>query len=163
MAVEAFQAGDYQTADLNFKLAAGMEPDRQEYVEGVEKTREILNAKMLAELKREARVLEEDRKYHEAVATLVKASELDPADPELRYTLARIRFLKTMDRLRAEEDVSWAVALDSKHVDALLLMGRIQAWKGNVDMAVSTFKQVLSIVPGHPKAKKALALFENAE
>jgi curved DNA-binding protein CbpA len=159
-AVEAFQAGDYAGADLNFKLAVGMDPERAEYREGLQRTREIITANLLAELKREAESLEAQRKFPEAVVALSKATELDPVDPELRYALARLRFLKTLDRLRAEEDVSWAVSLDPNHVDALLLMGRIQAWKGNTDAAIATFKQVLRIAPGHPKAKQALALFE---
>jgi curved DNA-binding protein CbpA len=159
-AVEAFQSGDYQTADLNFKLATGMEPERPEYREGLAKTREIITAGMLEELKREARSLEDQRKFPEAVVALAKAVELDPVDPDLRYALARLRFLKTLDRLRAEEDVSWAVSLDPNHIEALLLMGRIQAWKGNTPAAITTFRQVLKIVPGHAKAKQALALFE---
>jgi len=159
-AVEAFQAGDYQTADLNFKLAAGMEPDRKEYQEGLEKNRDILNGLQLDELKRECKRLEEERKFQQAVAAYVKAVEIDPTNAELRYNLARLRFLKTLDRLRAEEDVSWAVALAPDHVEALLLMVRIQAWKGSTGQAVKTFKQVLNIVPGHQKAKQALSLFE---
>ena len=141
-------------------MAAGLDPDRPEYQEGLARTREIIVKTQLAELKQEAARLEEERRFEEAVVALVKAVELDPVDPELRYWLARIRFLKTMDRLRAEEDISWAVSLDPHHVEALLLMGRIQAWKGNTEAAVQTFKQVLKLVPGHPKAKQALALFE---
>ncbi|HUT52544.1 MAG TPA: tetratricopeptide repeat protein [bacterium] len=159
-AVEAFKSGDYQTADLNFKLAVGMDPDRPEYKEGLERAKQIINQNVLDGLKRDAETLEKQKKFPEAVMALVKASEIDPADPAIRYNLARIRFLKTMDRVRAEEDISWAISLDPNSVDALLLLGRIQVWKGNNDAAIATFKQVLRIVPGHPKAKQALALVE---
>ncbi len=158
-AVEAFQAGDYNAADLNFKLAAGMEPGRAEYVEGLEKTREIINKSRLTELKREGKWQEDQRRYHEAIACFSQAVDLDPTDPDLRYALARIRFLKTMDRIRAEEDISWAISLDPDHVEGLLLLGRIQAWKGNFEAAIEAFKKVLAIQPGHKKAHQALELF----
>jgi curved DNA-binding protein CbpA len=159
-AVEAFKARDYQTADLNFKLAVGMDPDRPEYQEGLERTKQIINKNILDGLKRDAEALEKHKKYPEAVMALVKAAEVDPIDPAIRYNLARLRFLKTMDRIRAEEDISWAISLDPANVEALLLMGRIQVWKGNNEAAIKTFKQVLRLVPGHPKAKQALALVE---
>ncbi len=160
-ALEEFQLGNYTAADLNFKLAVGMEPGRTEYEEGLNKTREILTTQLVEEFRREGERLEEERRFQAAISAFNRAVELDPHDADLRYAQARIRFLKTMDRLRAEEDVSWALALDPGHLDALLLMGRIQAWKGNIEMAVKTFKEVLAIVPGHPKAHQALELFEN--
>jgi len=159
-ALDAFEAKDFQAADLNFKLAVGMDPDRPEYKEGLERNKQIINQTALEGLKRDAESLEKQKRFPEAVMALIKASELDPGDPLIRYNLARLRFLKTMDRTRAEEDISWAISLAPDNVDALLLLGRIQVWKGNNDAAIATFKKVLRIVPGHPKAKQALALVE---
>ena len=157
---EAFLAGDYHAADLNFKLAVGMEPKRKEYLEGLERTRKILSDRLLEDLKREGRRLEEARKFKEAVTALTRASEIAPEDHELYYDLARIRFLKTMDRKQAELDLARALELSPRHVESLLLLGRIQALKGDRESAVQTFKQVLAISPGLPKARQALELFE---
>jgi curved DNA-binding protein CbpA len=160
-ALDAFKMGDHHAADLNFKLAVGMEPDRPEYQEGLKRNTEILSKRLLEDLRRDAKRLEEGKNFKEAVAALTRAVELDPEDPDLWYALAKIRFLKTMDRDKAEEDLSWALALDPKHVDSLLLLGRMHVWKGNTGLAVETFKEVLTISPGHPKAEQALELFEN--
>jgi len=158
-ALNDFQMGNYQDAELNFKLAAAMEPDRPEYKEGLAKTREILHGRMLEELMKEGAKLEEERRFKEAVSAFSRAAAINHEDPEIHYALARLRFLKTMEREKAEENISWALALAPNHVDALLLFGRIQAWKQDKEGAVKTFKKVLDIDPEHKKAHQALELF----
>ncbi len=159
-ALESFRLGDHETADFNFKLATGMEPDCEEYQEGFRRNTEILAKRKLEKLIEKAENLEKQKQFKEAVAVYLKAVELAPDDVELRYTLARIRFLRTFDRVEAEVDISWALALDPNHLDALLLLGRIRAWKGDKESANRTFRHVLQISPGCTKAKQALALFD---
>jgi curved DNA-binding protein CbpA len=159
-ALESFRMGDYEAADFNFKLAVGMEPDREEYQEGFRRNSEILTKRKLEGLIEKASDLEKQKKFKEAIAVYLKAVELSPEDVELRYALARIRFLRTFDRIEAEEDISWALAIEPNHLDSLLLLGRIRAWKGDTEAANRTFRHVLKISPGCTKAKQALALFD---
>jgi len=145
---------------LNFNLAANLDPDRREYQEGLKKTKKILDQRLLDKLKEKSRKLEEQKKYSGAISALTRAAQLDPDDPELHYALARIRFFKTMDRETAEADISRALEIAPEHIDCLLLMGRIQAWRGDLEAAINTFKHVLSISPDCKKAHQALELFE---
>lgn len=157
--MEAFRTGDYQTASMNFTLAVNMDPDRNEFHDGLKKAKDILDKRLTEKLMKKSKKQEDDKKFSGALTTLTRAAELQPEDVELRYSIARIRFFKTMERVKAEEDISWALAIDHDHIESLLLMGRIQAGKGNNDAAVETFSHILSISPENKKAKEALELF----
>jgi len=161
--LEDFKVGNYTDADMNFKLALGLEPDRAEYLEAARKVKTILDARTVEDLKKRAARLEGERRFKEAVAALSKAASLHPDDPELFYNMGRIRFLKTMERELSERNVEKAVNLDPGHVEALLLYGRVLAWRGHREAAVKAFEKVLQLEPEHDKAKQALELFAPAE
>jgi curved DNA-binding protein CbpA len=158
-ALDAFEMGDYQAADINFKLAAEMDPTRKEYQDGLAKTRKILGQEMLKKLKAEAKRLEDQRKFRPALNAYRQAAEIDDEDPELHYAIAHLRFFKLMDREGVKEDLDKALKAKPDHVDALMLMGRFLVWAGERTEAVHAFKRVLAIDPENQKAEQALELF----
>ena len=57
---------------------------------------------------------------------------------------------------QAQEMVAQAMRLEPKNVDGRLTMADIQAQAGQYDQAVSNYRQVLALQPGHPPAIRGL-------
>lgn len=112
-----------------------------------------------AAMERKAQVLSWLKRFDEAIATYEKLAESKSASPELRR-LSRVRMaeitawkkdldgaLAQLDRLLSEEP---------REVEALLLKGQIQEWKGEFKAAKQTYSRILTIDAEHAQARLRL-------
>ena len=91
-----------------------------------------------------------------AVSLALAALDAEPADPELRFLLARAyAYSGRWDE--AGSLVGGLLAERPEDADALLLEARLFAWRGDFDGAELRFRRALALDPGSAEARTGLA------
>jgi curved DNA-binding protein CbpA len=159
-ALQDFRNEDYQAAELNFKLAAALDPKSDDYQAGLLKARRILHQRQAKELALKAVYFEEEGKRRAAIDSMKRAVELDPEAAEYRYDLARVLEEDGGDPALARMNILLALDRRPGRVDFLLLFARIQRRLGEIADARRTVRRVLSLDAGNAGARALLAAIE---
>ncbi len=159
-ALDDYQSEDYRSAELNFKLAAALNPQVKEYREGLDKARRINNRKRAREAAVKALFFEESQKYRSAVRWMMWAAELDPENVEYQYDAARLMVALGEDLQAARTHIVLALDSHPGKVDYLLLFARIQERLGEKTDARRTCRKILSLAPKNPEAKNIMQRLE---
>ncbi len=157
-ALEDFRIGDYQSSNMNFKLAAAMDPECSDYSEGLKKTQAILDKQQAEELRKRAARLDKKGKFHAALGVYGRVAELMPEDPEPRYNMARMGYENDADLGQALESINAALDLDPLNIEFMLLLAKIRARLGHIDQAVRTCRKILAIERECREAREILDL-----
>lgn len=152
-----FQNGNYESAELNFKLAVGLNPKEESYQAGLAKTRRILSRGQAKEAAIKALYFEDEGKPRVAIRWMARAAELDPEVSEYHYDLARLIEAHGTDLNSARMHILLALDRHPGKVEYLVLFARIQERLGELNDARRTYRRVLSLDPANEKAKAALA------
>lgn len=155
-ALSDFQNGHYEAAELNFKLAASLDPKEDSYQAGLAKTRRILHRSQAKDAAIKAIYFEDDGKVRVAIRYMAKAVELDPEIAEYHYDLARLIEAHGADLNSARLQVLLALDRHPGKIDYLLLFAKIQDRLGESPDARRTYRRILSLEPFNKKAKEAL-------
>lgn len=107
-------------------------------------------------LSREARSLEAQKKYPQAIALYRRILRLQPGNDEIRAELARL--------LSWQQDYAQAIALYeeilNRHpadLDVRVALARVRSWQGERSLAIRLYREVLREAPGHIEARRGLA------
>ncbi len=100
-------------------------------------------------------------KYHEAVRALRKGIQRDKRAAQGYYNLGIAQ--KGLNRLAmAATAYKDAIKIDPKMAEAHQNLGNVYLDMGNSRQAITSFKKALELRPDFPRAKKGLAIAENA-
>jgi len=155
-AVEDFANDNYETAELNFKLAAALDPENDDYQAGLAKARRIVNQKKAAKKADRASELEKEGRPAAAIRALSRAIELDPEAAQYRFDLARMIEAHGRDLHSARMHVLLALDRRPGKVRWLMLFGKIQERLGELKDAARTYKKVLGLDSGNKEAAARL-------
>jgi len=136
-----FQKGDYASAELNFKLAVALDPNKDDFQAGLAKTRKIVQSREAKAAALKAIYLEEENKHHQAIKWMSRAVELDHETAEYRYDLARMIEAYGRDLNSARMNVLLALDRKPGKVDYLILFAKIQTRLGEFADAKRTYKK----------------------
>lgn len=95
----------------------------------------------------------DNRQYHEAIATFLKAEKIDPTSVHIENDLGLL-YLNTTNYDIAMEKFQKALEVDPTHTDSLYYIGLIHHYKGDTPQALRVFKQILSSNPSPELAKR---------
>ncbi len=159
-ALADFQAENYESAELNFKLALALDPGNEDYKSGHEKTKRIADS-LRADLEAEkAAVQEEMGEYKWAIRHLGKATMLKPENAENHYNLARLLEARGKSMHTARMHILLAIDRRPGKVTYLLLFGRIQEKLDELVDARRTYRKVVSLDRDNEEAKERLEAIE---
>jgi len=98
--------------------------------------------------------------YEEAKNAYVEAGKLNPKSPLVPYLMAKLEAdNKNMDE--AKNKIGEALTLKSNYVDAIVLLGRIQAGEGKKDDAIVSLTVALSINPENQNIQTMIDSLKN--
>jgi tetratricopeptide (TPR) repeat protein len=98
--------------------------------------------------------------YEEAKNAYTQAGNLNPKSPLVPFLMAKLEAdNKNIDE--AKKKIGEALALKSNYVDAIVLLGRIQAGEGKKDDAIVSLTVALSIVPGNQNIQAMIDALKN--
>lgn len=97
-------------------------------------------------------------KFDEAVREYRRGLAIDPQNPRVHYSLARILYTEKGLYHEAVEAYQRALALDQTFVEAHIGLGDLYEEKGLYQEAIATYRKALTLRPKHPGALYALAL-----
>lgn len=97
-------------------------------------------------------------KFDEAVREYRRGLGIDPQNPRVHYSLARILYTEKGLYHEAVEAYQRALALDPTFVEAQIGLGDLYEEKGLYQEAIATYRKALALRPKHPGALYALAL-----
>ena len=98
--------------------------------------------------------------YEEAKNAYTKAGNLNPKSPLVPFLMAKLEAdNKNMDE--AKNKIGEALALKSNYVDAIVLLGRIQAGEGKKDDAIVSLSVALSINPENQNIQTMIDSLKN--
>ncbi len=95
-------------------------------------------------------------RFADAQRDLKSAIELTPRDPELHFNLAQV-YEKMGDIPNAILNYQKETEVSPSHLGAYMNMGLLQLQSGRADDAAATFKRLLALQPGDPRAAFLLA------
>ncbi len=159
-ALEEFQNQRYEAAELNFKLAAALDPGSDDFQAGLLKARRIVGKRKARDMAVKAWHQEAGKRFQQAIRSLGRAVELDPEEPSYRFDLARLIEARGRDLDSARMHILLALDRSPGKVDYLMLFGKIQERLGEYEDARRTCKKVLSLDPDNREAKVRLKRLE---
>lgn len=98
------------------------------------------------------------KQYHEGIAELKKAIELNPTNIATYIDLARV-YVLMKDQSSAEKTLEQAVTVDPRSTDARLARGDLRFLTGKKDEAEAEYKRALEIAPDNESLYLKLAGF----
>ncbi len=106
-----------------------------------------------------AHELQRDRDLPGTIANLRKALALDPTLPGIHFELAEALHASDDQRLRAESEEQYRLAVETSPADAKAAtrMGDIKVEKGDLDGAAGYYRRALGLQPGNEEANIGLA------
>jgi len=141
-------AGRASEAIGAFEAALAAEPDAP-----------LLKRNLAAALAARAEELRLDRRVHEAIGLLERATALHPERLRYRVLLGRVRFESGLDQLRdaARDDFRWVLERDPEHLDALVNLGQIAYVDRDLEAAVRLWSRALELKPRESDLEARLA------
>ncbi|MCI0370970.1 MAG: tetratricopeptide repeat protein [candidate division NC10 bacterium] len=97
-------------------------------------------------------------RFDEAVREYRRGLGIDPLNPRVHYSLARILYTEKGLYHEAVEAYQRALTLEPTFVEAHIGLGDLYEEKGLYREAIATYRQALALKPKHPGALYALAL-----
>lgn len=87
--------------------------------------------------------------YDSAKTAYKKAEELNPTNPQIRYTLAQLN-INNKDTKAAKEDLKAAIALKQDYTAAIFLLSQLEVQDGNVKDALAAALAANYFTPNNP-------------
>jgi cytochrome c-type biogenesis protein CcmH/NrfG len=111
---------------------------------------------------RQAERLMKEEKFWDAIQLLESAIRRVEGAPRVRakVVLAQAYMKNPKWQKRAEEVLQSALRENPAHTDAHLVLGSLYRAGGLVSRAAASYRKVLELQPGHPKAAQELASLE---
>lgn len=97
-------------------------------------------------------------RFDEAIREYRRGLTIDPLNPRVHYSLARILYTEKGLYHEAVEAYQRALALEPTFVEAHIGLGDLYEEKGLYKEAIATYRKALTLKPNHPGALYALAL-----
>jgi tetratricopeptide (TPR) repeat protein len=97
-------------------------------------------------------------RFDEAIREYRRGLGIDPLNPRVHYSLARILYTEKGLYHEAVEAYQRALALEPAFVEANIGLGDLYEEKGLYREAIATYRKALALKPKHPGALYALAL-----
>lgn len=97
-------------------------------------------------------------RFDEAIREYRRGLTIDPQNPRVHYSLARILYTEKGLYHEAVEAYQRALTLEPTFVEAQIGLGDLYEEKGLYQEAIATYRKALALKPEHPGALYALAL-----
>lgn len=162
-AIDDFQQERYESAELNFRLAASLDPSREDYRAGLNKAHKIVGKEKAGKAAEKALLLEHEGKLQTAIRTMARAAAMDPEQPKYCFELARMMLEHGGDLHKARMQIQMALDREPGNIEHLMLFARIQEALGEIQDATHTYKKILSLDFDNERALENLKRLKKKE
>ena len=140
---------DYDNAIVNFRIAADLNPFKQEYKDEIST---IANIEIL-----KGKEFYDRKEYQDALVHFNKALEYDPKNASAMFRLGNI-YYAIRDYVKAAEFLEKGTEIQSNNYKVFYMLGRCYSALSESEMAIISYDKSLALKPGYTKA-----LFEKAK